>query len=1156
MKRKTLLCCMLVLVFCLSAVLLVACNKGISDEILGIISQNVYDKHKSDVQTPDNYTLPAVNVYLDADDKEYSVNLKWEISGTTEVKIGELDGKFYPVTVPAVRSADISYKLKVTLVDENQKAYTDKEGKEYSHTFDRVVPKSTGSEQQSSALEKATVKNPVAGTAYKWVTFFNYEYRYFDGTKGSQRLNTVDNFEAAVDVFVETVEGGGYRLYFMNNNVKTYINMTPYVSGDKSNGVAKPEHSSDEYMSTSVEFQTDVSKVNTLKIHESGALYIEASMKCAHGNDFTAKNMFAVRDKYPNEIAPTVAVSYFTDNNKNHVIMVNECPMYLVTENLKVEQEDLTTQQILDKAFALGANEAMDGKWTLEGTVTAWAYSESYKNGDGKMTVLDKEITLFRLAGSAAKDIAVGDKISVSGVLENHTDGAVNEVRFKSGASCEIIGKGQGGGEEPDPVDPPDTTGAITAAAVKTAAEALNLEDKAYSENSYKVLAYVVGVKTKQLSNLVYDIDLADAAGAEKVFALYHGNLIGEAPEVGDKVLVIGHITRYGTTLQIGGKGTKDVPYATVQIVEKKSSNGSIKASTNNAEGITVTFTSHEAVDGVVSGVNGTEVKFTVAVNINGKELDVVKVGGEIIEADEHGVYTVSLDGVMEIVVDVKDEGVITDNIVIKDYATANSWKKSTKYESINTSNVTLTAKGGSNTGKYYDSNKSWRIYSSENGLVTIAAKGTLAIKSITVTYESGTLKFEGNAVTSGTAITVNNTAIDLIATSGSPNITGIALQYVESATLPEAKIGETTYDTLAAAVAAAQENDTIILQKNVVLDEQLDIAKKITLNLNWKKISNTEKIWDKANGKYALISVVANGEVTINGNGTIEALENDCWTLMVNGGKLIIENGTIIGNIDCVYVALGSAEIKGGSYSLKQLSDGEGLAPYRFTLNLEDQPGKDGTATIVVTGGTFENYDPSHSKSEAPEVSFVKTGYVVNMVQGSGKNVYTVVAATAANTVNITPEWFVGTSYSNDAQSVVINDVALNYVRMSYNLERIQLSAVSSTAGTPAASISNAEAFQGKVTSIAIKINGAKDLTGAFKVEFANNADFTNAKEVLVNTVAGNSIVNVEVPTDGEYTFVRISNVYFTVDSNGKTKGETIYLDSITITLDVPAEA
>ena len=96
MKRKTLLCCLLVLVFCLSAVLLVACNKGISDEVLSIMSQNVYDRYKKDVQTSESYTLPAVNVYLDADDTEYTVNLKWEIQGTTEVVLGELDGKYYP----------------------------------------------------------------------------------------------------------------------------------------------------------------------------------------------------------------------------------------------------------------------------------------------------------------------------------------------------------------------------------------------------------------------------------------------------------------------------------------------------------------------------------------------------------------------------------------------------------------------------------------------------------------------------------------------------------------------------------------------------------------------------------------------------------------------------------------------------------------------------------------------------------------------------------------------------------------------------------------------------------------------------------------------------------------------------------------------------
>ncbi|MCM1195034.1 MAG: hypothetical protein NC332_03770, partial [Firmicutes bacterium] len=427
MKRKTLLCCLLVLVLCLSALSVVACKKtGISDEVLQTAYNDVVTRYGAATETPETYEVAAVNIQLDSEDNEYTINLKWEILDTTLVTLGEQVGSRIPVQVPATREADISYKLKVTLVDAEGVAYKNSEGAEYTKTFDKVVPKSSGADQASTLLEQKTVKNPVAGTAYKWVTFYNYEYLYFKAELNSakNRLLTTD-YASSPSVYLENAEGGGFHLYFMDGTTKTYINMTPYIGSDKGE-THNNSSSNGAYISTGVELTTETTNLLAYKVHESGALYVDAELTCDHGVKLTCSNMFAIRDKYPDEIAPTVAVSYFTDNNKNHVIMVNECPMYLVTEELKVEQEDLTEAEILERAFALGENETMDGKWSLTGTLTSWNYDESYKNGNGKMTVGEKEITLFRMAGDEAKNVAVGDKITVTGILENHTDGSVN----------------------------------------------------------------------------------------------------------------------------------------------------------------------------------------------------------------------------------------------------------------------------------------------------------------------------------------------------------------------------------------------------------------------------------------------------------------------------------------------------------------------------------------------------------------------------------------------------------------------------------------------------------------------------------------------------------------------------------------------------------
>ena len=94
------------------------------------------------------------------------------------------------------------------------------------------------------------------------------------------------------------------------------------------------------------------------------------------------------------------------------------------------------------------------------------------------------------------------------------------------------------------------------------------------------------------------------------------------------------------------------------------------------------------------------------------------------------------------------------------------------------------------------------------------------------------------------------------------------------------------------------------------------------------------------------------------------------------NGGTLVIENGEYVGNLHSIYVHTGKAEIKGGKFDLKQLDQNKiaaGGTGHEFTLNLLDANGANGTATIEVTGGTFVNYDPSHSTSEAPAANFVK---------------------------------------------------------------------------------------------------------------------------------------------------------------------------------------
>lgn len=177
---------------------------------------------------------------------------------------------------------------------------------------------------------------------------------------------------------------------------------------------------------------------------------------------------------------------------------------------------------------------------------------------------------------------------------------------------------------------------------------------------------------------------------------------------------------------------------------------------------------------------------------------------------------------------------------------------------------------------------------------------------------------------------------------------------------------------------------DEIKLTSDITIDDTLVVTRKVTLNLNGKTINNTEDIWvdTKTEDKWSLISVGANGNLTITGNGKLKAKENDCYALdVVNGGKLTIESGEFIGNISAVYVFEGEAEIKGGKFSIQQLSS---QSDERFTLNLYDAHRTNGTAKIKVSGGEFNKFNPANNLAEGANTNFVVDGYKSVLVEGS----------------------------------------------------------------------------------------------------------------------------------------------------------------------------
>ena len=92
---------------------------------------------------------------------------------------------------------------------------------------------------------------------------------------------------------------------------------------------------------------------------------------------------------------------------------------------------------------------------------------------------------------------------------------------------------------------------------------------------------------------------------------------------------------------------------------------------------------------------------------------------------------------------------------------------------------------------------------------------------------------------------------------------------------------------------------------KDAVFTDTCIVTGTVTLDMNGRTIRNTSDIWDQYDGKWSLISVRDNGDLTITGNGILSTLVNDIYAVDVydDTSGCTIESGTFIGNIHAVYV-------------------------------------------------------------------------------------------------------------------------------------------------------------------------------------------------------------------------------------------------------------
>jgi hypothetical protein len=166
------------------------------------------------------------------------------------------------------------------------------------------------------------------------------------------------------------------------------------------------------------------------------------------------------------------------------------------------------------------------------------------------------------------------------------------------------------------------------------------------------------------------------------------------------------------------------------------------------------------------------------------------------------------------------------------------------------------------------------------------------------------------------------------------------------------------------------------ILKGNVTLEEDLVVDNTllvnngdVVLNLNGKKIINKLD-----NATTDVIVVSAGSSLTINGEGTIEAVTGNDGFTIISEGTLTINGGTYKSGVDAngdpnaVIYARGNGKVyvNGGNFPNDNKS--------KFVLNKKDADRA--TTTIEVRGGTFGCFNPGNNAAEQDNTNFLASGY------------------------------------------------------------------------------------------------------------------------------------------------------------------------------------
>ena len=292
--------------------------------------------------------------------------------------------------------------------------------------------------------------------------------------------------------------------------------------------------------------------------------------------------------------------------------------------------------------------------------------------------------------------------------------------------------------------------------AAKALEVATALEPGAKTESDVYVSGKIASIKytfSAQYGTATFDIsdDGTTAVTKFTCYSVYYlGNrawVDGDAQvKVGDDVVICGKLVNYkdektgNTTPETASKeawiyslnGETSIEQSPVFGVASQSVNvgaGATSATVKVTGNVAWTASSENATVSPASGTGAADITVSFAANTDTENAKTYTVTVSTTADVATKSYTVTITQGPA-----APDGASTVEFVVSEYAAANGWENSKQYLSMSKDGVTLTAKGGGNTGKFYTNGNDWRFYQNESASLTVSTTGVEFV-SVEFTY-------------------------------------------------------------------------------------------------------------------------------------------------------------------------------------------------------------------------------------------------------------------------------------------------------------------------------------------------------------------------------------------------------------------------------------